>query len=124
MQVAEQDLITTTHPRFMIVLTDGQENVRPFVKDVLPSLKSNSVVVMSIGLGAQASSSIAVASAETGGVFFAAGVSEQSVSNAFNQSPIETNLLSTFTLSTSSVESVLLHVVLDVISLLLDLSSL
>jgi hypothetical protein len=65
-------------PRVIILLSDGQENTRPFVADVLPQIRAAQTTVHTIGLGRDADQQLMLSiAAQTGGTYNYAPTPEQ-----------------------------------------------
>ncbi|PVD24285.1 hypothetical protein C0Q70_14756 [Pomacea canaliculata] len=54
----------------LVVVSDGEENTAPYVRDILPEIQSKSVVVDTISLTKEASSVMSLMSSSTGGQSF------------------------------------------------------
>ncbi|MCU0490910.1 MAG: VWA domain-containing protein [Chloroflexaceae bacterium] len=59
-----------TNPNSIVLLSDGQENVRPFVDQVLPAIRDAGTVIHTVGLGSDADQAQMLAiAAQTGGTY-------------------------------------------------------
>lgn len=92
---------TSGHKKVMVLLTDGEENTRPMIADVLPSVVAANVRVYAIGLGAGSDARMQDVATRTGGVYYAVPETDAAALNAAFTSVV--NL--TGSVQRSSVES-------------------
>lgn len=65
-------------PRAIVLLSDGQENTRPYVREVLPQIRDAQTMVHTIGLGRDADQRLMLSiAAQTGGTYNYAPTPEQ-----------------------------------------------
>jgi hypothetical protein len=82
LQLSQQLLIGASPdlPRAIVLLSDGQENTPPFVRDVLPQIRNEQTTVHTIGLGRDADQRLMLSiAAQTGGTYNYAPTPEQLV---------------------------------------------
>ncbi len=90
--------------QMMALMTDGGENVSPYIADVLPSVVAAGVTVNTIGLGAAADVQMQDVADQTGGqYYFAPGGDQQALSDAFITIANQTNPVPSATIESASI---------------------
>ncbi|XP_022098385.1 epithelial chloride channel protein-like isoform X2 [Acanthaster planci] len=71
----------------MIIITDGEENEEPYIRDVLHLVNGSSVTICTIAIGPDASSDLELLPALTGGTAYSLKEESNSLSDAFSTIP-------------------------------------